>query len=245
MRLSSGGEDNTTNSCRVSSSSTSLSRSPLSLIPTSKRKTMEDVWKDISLGSLHDHSTREEPGLPSNSTFRGTILQDLLARPFHKDPSTTDPTVARDVTPFGSPAIAPATVLRLHSGPEFHYLDTDHPIRPNSQLHSPDSGATPSYISSFNTPFDAFASPIGFPSFLKKRVPETDGDSGDRRHKRMIKNRESAARFLQAYTNELELEVAHLLEENAKLRQQQQLYLAEAAQLPKKHTLQRTSTAPF
>lgn len=52
--------------------------------------------------------------------------------------------------------------------------------------------------------------------------------------------------FLQAYTNELENEVEQLLKENARLkRQQEELYLAAAAQLPKKHTLQRTSTAPF
>ncbi|KAG6647188.1 hypothetical protein CIPAW_07G061800 [Carya illinoinensis] len=41
----------------------------------------------------------------------------------------------------------------------------------------------------------------------------------------MIKNRESAARSRarkQAYTNELELEVAHLMEENARLKKQQE-----------------------
>ncbi|XP_073298660.1 bZIP transcription factor 27-like [Primulina huaijiensis] len=59
----------------------------------------------------------------------------------------------------------------------------------------------------------------------KKRFPESERNSSDRRHKRMIKNRESAARSRarkQAYTNELELEVAHLMEENARLKKQQQ-----------------------
>ncbi|KAF8377792.1 hypothetical protein HHK36_031177 [Tetracentron sinense] len=256
---------------------------------------MEDVWKDINLAYLHDHPTGEELGLPRNNTFRGTILGDFLARPFNKDPprsvnlSTPGPTTfAGDVRPFGgspAPAPAPDTVLSLHPWPEF---DT-HPIRPHSQFHSYDSAATASYISSLNTPFDASASSSGFSSFYNKRVPETDGNSGERRHKCMIKNRESAARsrarkqeslslslslqcetyevdwtndrfflhqllfcfrtlvnLLQAYTNELELEVAHLIEENAKLRKQQQkLHLAAAAQLPKNRTLQRTSTAPF
>ncbi|KAK8710432.1 hypothetical protein V6N13_145756 [Hibiscus sabdariffa] len=62
--------------------------------------------------------------------------------------------------------------------------------------------------------------------FDKKRVQEPDCASGDRRHKRMIKNRESAARSRarkQAYTNELEIEVAHLMEENARLKTQQEL----------------------
>ena len=94
----------------------------------------------------------------------------------------------------------------------------------------------------------------------KKRFPDCDTTSADdRHHKRMIKNRESAARsrarkqesgkplslswilysyyfkkniifvkfksniarnYVQTYTNELELEVAHLLQENAMLRKQ-------------------------
>ncbi|PQM32976.1 protein FD isoform X2 [Prunus yedoensis var. nudiflora] len=49
-----------------------------------------------------------------------------------------------------------------------------------------------------------------------------------------------------AYTNELELEVAHLMEENTRLkRQQEQLCFAAASQQPKKHNLHRSSTAPF
>ncbi|KAG6736649.1 hypothetical protein POTOM_060476 [Populus tomentosa] len=48
------------------------------------------------------------------------------------------------------------------------------------------------------------------------------------------------------YTVELEREAAHLAQENAKLRRQQERFLAAApAQLPKKKTLYRTSTAPF
>ncbi|XP_055804119.1 protein FD-like [Solanum dulcamara] len=84
----------------------------------------------------------------------------------------------------------------------------------------------------------------------RKRHPESDNNSCDQKSKRMIKNRESAARSRarkQAYTNELEMEVANLMEENARLkRQQQQLCLASAGdQLPKKKSLYRTSTAPF
>ncbi|KAI3725870.1 hypothetical protein L1987_65666 [Smallanthus sonchifolius] len=56
-------------------------------------------------------------------------------------------------------------------------------------------------------------------------LPATDRNGGDRRHKRMIKNRESAARSRarkQAYTNELENEVERLKEENAMLKRQQE-----------------------
>lgn len=74
-------------------------------------------------------------------------------------------------------------------------------------------------------------------------------DDDDRRHKRMIKNRESAARSRarkQAYTNELELEVAHLVQENSRLRRQyEQLKTAMIAQNPTKKILQRSSSAPI
>ncbi|KAL5706423.1 hypothetical protein ACHQM5_024592 [Ranunculus cassubicifolius] len=69
----------------------------------------------------------------------------------------------------------------------------------------------------------------------------------------MIKNRESAARSRarkQSYTNELEIKVADLTTENKRLlKEQEELYSAAAAavavQLPKKHNLQRSSSAPF
>ncbi|XP_073006501.1 bZIP transcription factor 23-like [Typha latifolia] len=69
------------------------------------------------------------------------------------------------------------------------------------------------------------------------------------RNKRMIKNRESAARSRarkQAYTNELELEATQLLEENSKLKKEyEELRMEMAAQLPiKRKLLQRTLSAP-
>ncbi|KAF8406624.1 hypothetical protein HHK36_008714 [Tetracentron sinense] len=247
---SASGEDNIINqqrgnNSRVSSSSSKSSTSsstspfsPSSILLTPRRKTMEEVWKDISPTSLHGHDhghpTREElRALPRNhnpNTFRGSFLQDFLARPFNKDPPTT---VASTGIAVSS---SPATALSLNSGPEFHFLENTDTLGPYShELHShAGTAASASYVSSLNTPFDAFASSSGFTSFDKKRVPppdQTDANTGDRRHKRMIKNRDSAARSrarkqeclsLLAYTNELELEVAHLTEENAKLRKEQQ-----------------------
>ncbi|GAV74719.1 LOW QUALITY PROTEIN: bZIP_2 domain-containing protein, partial [Cephalotus follicularis] len=213
--------------------------------------TMEEVWKDINLGSLHDNTSREDlPMTPSvhhnhphNPQF---ILQDFFARPFNKDPPIGISSNG-ERTFYGSPLSPPATVLRLNSGHGFDFLDNSDPLRPNSQLRCHHSLSN---VSSFNSPLEALASSSGLASFGKKRVQESDGSSGDRRHKRMIKNRESAARSRarkqECYTNELEHEVAQLMEENARLkRQQEQLRLAAAAQLPKKHMLHRTSTAPF
>lgn len=63
-------------------------------------------------------------------------------------------------------------------------------MRPDSHLLSHPI----SNVSSFSSRFEALASTTGVPSFGQKRVQESDSSSGDRRHKRMIKNRESAAR---------------------------------------------------
>ncbi|XP_057971159.1 protein FD [Malania oleifera] len=254
---------NISTSSSSKSSSTSSSPSPFSLtnsslisiVPTPTPKSMEEVWRDINLPSLPSSDVpapRNMVAVGHNPTFRGLVLQDFLAA---RDPPVAS--VSDGPSAGGGPALSrspaappPATVLSLNSGPEFRFLDgSDDALRPHStthlQTHRPISnGSFP-----FDGPFDVLASSSGMFPFGNKRFPETDGSSGDRRHKRMIKNRESAARSRarkQAYTNELEREVAHLMEENARLRrQQEQLYLAAATQLPKKPTLQRTSTAPF
>ncbi|KAL3376167.1 hypothetical protein AABB24_002887 [Solanum stoloniferum] len=217
----------TNSSKSSSSSSTSCSYNhPINPILINS-KTMEEVWKDINLSCSRD---------PQNTTAAATggiILQDLLARPFANNPSTA---TAAAAAAYGSPVPPlpppPVTMLTLNSGPEFHFFSTLNPIRQTQQKNISNEG-------------------LASPAPGRKRHPELDNNnSGDQKSKRMIKNRESAARSRarkQAYTNELEMEVANLMEENARLkRQQQQLCLASTgAQLPKMKSLNRTSTAPF
>ncbi|CAN6452512.1 unnamed protein product [Victoria cruziana] len=69
----------------------------------------------------------------------------------------------------------------------------------------------------------------------------------ERRQRRMIKNRESAARSRarkQAYTVELEAELNHLKEENVRLRKLQLLESAAPA-VPQKQKLRRTRSGPW
>ncbi|XP_042507863.1 bZIP transcription factor 27-like [Macadamia integrifolia] len=270
---------------RVSSSSSNSSSmsSPSAPLATPRRKTMEEVWKDINLASLCDHTSSRENLLlsPNNvrtatttvtaaattSSFGGRIFQDFLGRPFSKDPPSSlvsaDPIQPREARPFTSPSSLPppTTALSLRSAPDFHFLESIDPLRPPPQLHIPVNGPSPflmSSLTSSSSPLDAFASSPNFFPLCKKRVSDSDDGSGDRRRKRMIKNRESAARSRarkQAYTNELEIEINHLRKENARLRQEQEQQRQEqqgqsslfgrTAQLPKKHTIYRTSTAPF
>ncbi|KAF5455738.1 hypothetical protein F2P56_025284 [Juglans regia] len=221
------------NTCSPSKSSSTCScpfsaSSPVLPTPPA-RKLMEEVWKDISLASLQDHSsnTLSSTTTTQNPAFCATILQDFLARPLNKEPPTrgasssgaTELSLAVETTFLGSLAPTPATILSLNSGSDFPYPEIRTPVG---------VGSNPQL----------------------QRAQENVEDSIDRRHKRMIKNRESAARSRsrkQAYTNELELEVARLQKENARLRRQQEelCLVAGRAQLPKKHRIYRTSTAPF
>ncbi|KAF5765878.1 putative transcription factor bZIP family [Helianthus annuus] len=208
-------------STTLSSSSSSNTSSNLSIYSNNTR-TMEEVWKDINL-STTNHPTAAVKG------YRGFILQDFLAKPF----SSND-------TPTSVSSPQPPVLLTLNSG--------------LVQLDCLTEDQTPN-ICSLNVPFERVLGSADSCSGLfghnigGMRILPEDGTGGDRRHKRMIKNRESAARSRarkQAYTNELENEVERLKVENAKLkRQQKQLELATKAQMTKKRGLQRTSTAPF
>ncbi|XP_043809115.1 bZIP transcription factor 27-like isoform X2 [Manihot esculenta] len=233
-------ERNDNNSRSISSSpskSSSICSSPSSdqAVNTSSsvRKSMEDVWKDINLTCLQECPISN----PNHHRPVGMILQDFLVRPFNKD-SPTPPSSAGRATDFPN-SLAPrtATILTLNSGPSPDILESDSVrTRPNNpQLHT-------------HASIGALGSSSAFPSICKKRVQENDDNTSDRRHKRMIKNRESAARSRarkQAYTQELEQEVANLQKENARLRRQQEKFQAAPAQLLKKPSLYRTSTAPF
>ncbi|PIN11047.1 hypothetical protein CDL12_16356 [Handroanthus impetiginosus] len=86
----------------------------------------------------------------------------------------------------------------------------------------------------------------------RKRVAPNDiiEKSVERRQKRMIKNRESAARSRarkQAYTNELENKVSRLEEENERLKRQQEWekVLPTIPPPEPKYQLRRTSSAPM
>ncbi|KAG2303053.1 hypothetical protein Bca52824_031704 [Brassica carinata] len=176
--------------------------------------TMEEVWKEINLASIHQHrqlNIDHEPVL-RNQNPNNSIFQDFLNKPLNKEPPPWSSS-----THQGSLLTPPATVISLNP----HPIDTH------------------------------FYKSARFGYSGKKRGQDSDDSRGDRRHKRMTKNRDSAARSRarkqeRAYTNELELEIVHLQKENARLkRQEEQLKMAEAAQHQTKKILQRSWTSPF
>ncbi|XP_021902661.1 protein FD-like [Carica papaya] len=246
-------------SCSPSKSSSSSPSSPPSQIQnqSSTKKSMEEVWKDINLSSLttENLNTNDHPCFPVPATL---VLQDFLARPLiDKHPSASSRRssyLLLEAASSGSPSSTPPTILSLGSGSaDFKYLEISNDCRRQNhqviQSHRVNDNVTSFFDSPHVSTSHALGSSSVFPSsFCRKRVQLRDNDDDDRRHKRMIKNRESAARSRarkQAYTQELEIEIANLLEENARLRKQQEELLAANTQVPKKLSLHRTLTAPF
>ncbi|XP_071728107.1 bZIP transcription factor 27-like [Rutidosis leptorrhynchoides] len=235
--------NNNNDNDRIISTNTILSSSSSSCCSkhtpfTHTSKTMEEVWKDINPSATTNHRDATVKG------YRGFILQDFLAKPFSSNDVTPTTTVCGSSPRYGStpsPPQQPPMLLNLNSGPDQLNFLTEDPTRNVCPLDVPFDQV----LASANSSSGLLGHGIGG----MRMLPATDRNGGDRRHKRMIKNRESAARSRarkQAYTNELENEVERLKEENAMLkRQQQQLQVATAAQTTKKGGLQRTSTAPF
>ncbi|XP_024020825.1 bZIP transcription factor 27 [Morus notabilis] len=196
-------------------------------ICSSPLKSMEEMWNDINLSSLH-HPHRSSSTTTTAQTFH---FQDLFSKPLlsYKDqPPPNDVSSAGDTISFGFGSLSQQrTSLSLNSDSElgFKFLETSAFLVKKPALDSP--------------------------ACDKKRVQQNSDDSSEVKRKRLMKNRESAARSRarkQAYTNELEHKVAHLRKENARIKNQlTQFYLAAptALEVPKKRTLYRTLTAPF
>jgi hypothetical protein len=174
---------------------------------------MEDVWKDISLvtplqnhhhqnhthqNHHHDqHHSHFHLSDKSNPSFKEMILQDFLAGPLNRPFSISLPVNNTAMLPPIPTPNLPPTSLSLNSGREFSYLGNS----PSSNSSSGDSKTigqvtdtsfiSPAYPDMILDP----ASPANILSFYsKKRVTDGPPIGGDRRQKRMIKNRESAAR---------------------------------------------------
>ena len=146
---------------------------------------MEEVWKEIKLASLCDCSNNGP--LSSNATPHSVCPNLVLHEFFNKH--STSPTRAHASTVCNSLSAADSTfgALLEHSQPDSLSL--------NSAGSDLQKQSKESLLDASIFPFDAAldSSPIS-PSNSKKRAQEDGNYSNDRRYKRMMKNRESAAR---------------------------------------------------
>ncbi|KAK8298714.1 hypothetical protein V6Z11_D05G273900 [Gossypium hirsutum] len=190
---------------------------------------MEEVGKDISLSSLNGISLQGKHGTlistaATNPAFPSMILQDFFGHTLQQYTSNNI-----------------LGLLRLNIGSD--------PLRSNPAVNNRTAIAPSSLGAAHNSTFQGFGSSARvFLSFCRKRAQGNNENPDDLRLKLMMKNRESAAQSRarkQAYKKELEREVAHLKEENAKLRKHQKKVMAAINQLPKKNRLSRSLTTPF
>ncbi|KAH7566231.1 hypothetical protein JRO89_XS08G0121700 [Xanthoceras sorbifolium] len=227
---------------------------------------MEEVWNDLNLVPLSEglslHNTINNNNPPNQSSTFG--VHDFLGRSMNRDPQYSSRNGDASRSFFGShnnnqmqppppPPLGP--VLNLNSSPPPPGLElladnfdplvmssnsSDHhqtmmiqqqnpmimsSVRVPPQDHDQDQDHHGRVLLNNNDtscPFQALASATRLTSFGRKRLHEN------------------------AYTNELELELSHLLAENAKLKKQhEQFCLVVDAPVATSGLLQRASTAPF
>ncbi|KAL1822483.1 hypothetical protein ACET3Z_009261 [Daucus carota] len=247
---------------RQLASVSSLSRKPsLSLSRDLSKKTVDEVWKDIQQG-------QKRPGIGMNSRERNSTLGEMTLEEF---------LVKAGVISEGEKALGPVVGVNPVSLPQqsvslpaawmnYQIPPTHQPTQQQIMpiLFMPSNSVQPQLSLSSDPILDSYGeTQMTSPSPLlgtlldaqtqgRKRIASEDvvEKTVERRQKRMIKNRESAARSRarkQAYTNELENKVQRLEEENEMLKTQKEAEkLLPYVPFPEpKYQLRRTSSASF
>ncbi|KAG1365548.1 ABSCISIC ACID-INSENSITIVE 5-like protein 2 [Cocos nucifera] len=211
------------------------------------KKTVDEVWRDIQQGQQKS-SEEQRSGHERQYTLGEMTLEDFLVKAgvVVVEGSAKDANeMMRNVRPVGS--ANPVAGLQ-DFGQGAHWLQQYHQMSAMDQHQQGQQSMMDAYVPSrpVPQPLGLGTSPIldavypdgqmsiSSPGLGALSDPQTPGRkraaSGDmtdklveRRQKRMIKNRESAARSRarkQAYTNELEYKVSRLEEENERLKKQ-------------------------
>lgn len=236
------------------------------------KKTVDEIWKDIEHG-LKKCDTKQTTAQDSQMTLGEMTLEDFLV----KAGVVAEGPVKDGTIPSGSvgPVGAHDPVAGVQESRQgMHWLHPYHQMPSMDQQHQVQQSMIGSYIGGYPVPpqISVGTGPIldamypegqmnlSSPTMGTSSDPQTPrrkrGASGDmvekiveRRQKRMIKNRESAARSRarkQAYTHELENKVSRLEEENDKLKKQKKLDEILYVPMPEpRYQLRRTSSAPF
>ncbi|KAL1563589.1 ABSCISIC ACID-INSENSITIVE 5-like protein 2 [Salvia divinorum] len=240
--------------CQPASGSSLNRQSSVSIPRDLSKKTVDEVWKDIQL-----QLTRSS--LDRNVTLGEMTLEDFLVKAGVVADSSPGKknlgSVVGGVDMIGLPQqaqwmnypISPQQQQQQNMMPVYmpgHAIQQPVPLGGNSVL---DTAYQETQMMS-SSPLLGTLSDTQ--TTKRKRVPPDDiAEKGvERRQKRMIKNRESAARSRarkQAYTHELENKVSRLEEENEMLKRQQEWekVLPSIPPPQPKFQLRRTSSAPM
>lgn len=223
--------------------------------PSLRHKTVDEVWRDIQQG--RDKSNNQDKVVQERQPTLGEMtLEDFLFKAgIVSQDSAEDKGIGTDLnisTPqaqwlqYQLPSLQQQQQPPQH--PQQNIIGGFVPMQPLPVV--------PNTILENNYP--AISSPLMCTLSDTQTPGRKRGHSGDmiertveRRQKRMIKNRESAARSRarkQAYTNELENKVSRLEEENARLKREKETeqVLPYTPPPPEpKFQLRRTSSAGF
>ncbi|KAJ6717393.1 BZIP TRANSCRIPTION FACTOR [Salix purpurea] len=230
----------------------------LSLTSDLSKKTVDEVWKDIQQ-SKHDEEMKSKERQP---TLGEVTLEDFLVKAGvvaeasvdKKDGSVVlvDTNAAQQFQQQSQWVQYPPQPQYQH--PQQSMMGVYMPGQPMPQPLCMGAGS----MMDVSCPENQVPLPPSLMGTLsdtqmparKRGVPDMIEKTVERRQKRMIKNRESAARSRarkQAYTNELENKISRLEEENERLRKQRELEnMLPCTPLPEpKYQLRRTTSAPF
>ncbi|CAI9297567.1 unnamed protein product [Lactuca saligna] len=226
---------------------------PSSLSHELRKRTVDEVWQDIQQGhkSKSNNNNAEKKGSRERQPTLGEMtLEDFLVKAgIVAGKKNTGGSVTGGVdsnvghghqqAPWMQYQVAPIPQQHVYMTGHGHqslpliemgYPETQMAISPSHLMHNLSDTQTPG----------------------RKRVASGDvmEKTVERRQKRMIKNRESAARSRarkQAYTHELENKISRLEEENERLKRQKEAgnALPSAPPPEPKYQLRRTSSAPF
>ncbi|KAH6794501.1 metacaspase 9 [Perilla frutescens var. hirtella] len=245
--------------CQPASGSSLNRQSSVTLSRNLSKKTVDEVWNDIQ-------QEQKRSSLDRNVTLGEMTLEDFLVKAgvvAESSPGNNNlGSVIGEVDLIGLPQQAQWTSYSISAVPPQqqqqqqqsilpvyvpgHAIQQPIPLGGNSVLDT----AYPETQIISSSPLMGTLSDTQTPR--RKRVASDDvaEKSVERRQKRMIKNRESAARSRarkQAYTHELEHKVSQLEEENERLKRQQkwEKVLPSLPPPQPKFQLRRTSSGPI
>ncbi|KAI3772733.1 hypothetical protein L6452_03926 [Arctium lappa] len=262
------------------SASSLARQSSLNLTHDLRKRTVDEVWQDIQQGQKNRSTSSNNSNNYNNSSSNSNLDKTGSNRerqPTLGEMTLEDFLVKAGIVAGSSPGKKnPGSVIGIESNvshqPSINHQQAQwmhYQVPPIQQPHLYMTGQIPVQQS-----LPIGGNPmmeLGFPetqitmspSHLMHNLSDTQTPgrkrvaSGDviektveRRQKRMIKNRESAARSRarkQAYTHELENKISRLEEENERLKRQKEIgkVLPSAPPPEPKYQLRRTSSAPF
>ncbi|XP_043692501.1 ABSCISIC ACID-INSENSITIVE 5-like protein 2 isoform X2 [Telopea speciosissima] len=266
--------ENAASAGQLASASSLQRQASLTLSRALSKKTVDEVWRDIQQGQTKN--SEEKKAQESQPTLGEMTLEDFLVKAGVVAEASTEKPNAVPATGADLMAVSPqsfpqqaqwlqyplSSVQQQQQQQQQQQPQPQHPQKNMMGIYMPTRPVP--------QPLTVSASPlldVGYPDSQmaissplmgtlsdtqtpgRKRVAPGDvmEKTVERRQKRMIKNRESAARSRarkQAYTNELENKVSRLEEENERLKKQKELekMLPSAPPPEPKYQLRRTSS---